>query len=147
MLDKTKIGQALTTHSAEVEKGRLRFFAKAIGETAAIYVDEEAARAAGHRSLPVPPTFLFCLDMEVPDPFAWFPSVGLELTKILHGEQHFTYHAMAYAGDTLSFASRVADIYDKKGGALEFIVKDTRVSNQLGQHVADLRSIIVQRNG
>ena len=146
MLKKTMIGEALTTHSAAVEKGRLRFFAKAIGETDPIYVDEAAAQAAGHRSLPVPPTFLFCLDMEVPDPFAWFPTVGLELAKILHGEQHFVYHAMAYAGDTLSFASKVGDIYDKKGGALEFIVKETRVSNQDGAHIADLRSVIVQRN-
>ena len=146
MLDKTMIGKALSTHSATVEAGRLRFFAKAIGETDPVYVDAAAAQAAGHRGLPVPPTFLFCLDMEVPDPFAWFASVGLELSKILHGEQHFQYQRMAYAGDTLSFASRVADIYDKKAGAMEFIVKETRVSNQDGAHIADLRTLIVQRN-
>ena len=37
------------------------------------------------RALPVPPTFLFCLDMEVPDPFAWFATVGLDLTRVLSG--------------------------------------------------------------
>ena len=35
------------------------FFAAAIGETDPVYTDLDAARAAGHRDLPVPPTFLF----------------------------------------------------------------------------------------
>jgi len=145
MLNRAMIGQALPAHEATVERGRLRFFAKAIGETDPVYTDEAAAQAAGHASLPVPPTFLFCLEMEQPDPFAWFAQVGIDIARILHGEQLFTYHAMAYAGDTLRFESRVADIYDKKGGALQFLVKETRVSNQHGRHVADLRIVIVQR--
>ncbi|MNP17480.1 hypothetical protein D3C76_1099140 [compost metagenome] len=53
---------------------------------------------------------------------------------------------MAHAGDTLRFDVRIADIYDKKGGALEFVVRETRVTNQHGEHVADLRSVLVQRN-
>jgi acyl dehydratase len=52
---------------------------------------------------------------------------------------------MAYAGDVLRFESRIADIYDKKNGALWFIVRETRVTNQRGEHVADLRSVVVQR--
>lgn len=110
-----------------------------------MYTDEAAAQAAGHASLPVPPTFLFCLEMEQPYPFAWFSRVGLDLARVQHGKQPFTYHAMAYAGNTLRFESKVADIYDKKGGALEFLVKETRVSNQQGRHIADLRNVIVQR--
>jgi acyl dehydratase len=145
MLNRTMIGQTLPAHEAIVERGRLRSFATAIGETDPVYLDEAAAQAAGHPSLPVPPTFLFCLEMEKPDPFGWFSQVGLELSRILHGEQKFTYHAMAYAGDTLRFEPRVTDMYDKKGGALQFLVTDTRVSNQHGQHIADLRGIIVQR--
>lgn len=145
MLDRSLIGQALSSHEALVERGRLRFFAKAIGETDPMYTDEAAAQAAGHASLPVPPTFLFCLEMEQPDPFAWLSRVGLDLARVLHGEQLFSYHAMAYAGETLRFESRIADIYDKKGGALEFLVKETRVSNRQGVHIADLRSVIVQR--
>ena len=145
MLNRTMIGQALPAHEALVERGRLRSFAKAIGETDPVYIEEASAQAAGHPSLPVPPTFLFCLEMEKPDPFGWFAKVGLELSRILHGEQLFTYHAMAYAGDTLRFEPRVTDMYDKKGGALEFLVTDTRVCNQRGQHIADLRGVIVQR--
>jgi acyl dehydratase len=146
MIDKKHIGRTLPAFRTTVEAGRLRFFAKAIGETNPLYFDESAARDAGHANLPLPPTFLFSLEFEQPDA-SWRDEIGIELPRILHGEQQFTYHRMACAGDTLLFESRIADIYDKKGGALEFVVRETRVTNQHGEHVADLRSVIVQRNG
>lgn len=43
-------------HSADVEAGRLRLFARATGETRPEYLDDDAARAAGYRALPAPPT-------------------------------------------------------------------------------------------
>jgi acyl dehydratase len=124
----------------------LRFFAKAIGQTDPIYVDEQAARAAGHTGLPIPPTFLLCMEGESPDPAALRNLLGIDYKRLLHGEQGFTYHRMAYAGDTLNFEQRIDDIYDKKDGALEFVVRKTRVTNQHAEHVADLRSVLVMRN-
>jgi acyl dehydratase len=147
MIDRQFIGHRLPVFSAEVERGRLKFFAKAIGQTEPVYSDEAAARAAGHPALPVPPTFLFCLEMEAPNPGALRELLDIPLPKVLHGEQRFVYHAMAYAGDTLTFEQRLADIYDQKGGLLEFVVRETRVSNQHGQHVADLHGITVVRHG
>lgn len=147
MIDRNLIGQPLGTRTLTVEQGRVRFFAKVIGETNPIYVDEVAAKAAGHRALPVPPTFLFCLESEAFDSAGTAKLTKLDPARILHGEQQFTYHAMAYAGDTLTFDVKVADIYEKKGGALEFLVKETRVTDQDGKHIADLRAIVVQRNG
>jgi acyl dehydratase len=146
-IDIQYIGHRLAPFSAEVEKGRLKFFAKAIGQTDPVYSDEAAARAAGHPGLPVPPTFLFCLEMESPNPGALRELLNLPLPKVLHGEQRFHYHAMAYAGDTLHFEQRIADIYAKKGGLLEFVVRETRVTNQHGAHVADLHGITVVRHG
>ncbi|MNZ19492.1 hypothetical protein D3C78_365200 [compost metagenome] len=145
MADKSLIGRSLGVTSAEVEKGRLRFFAKAIGETDPVYTDEAAARAAGYTSLPVPPTFLFCLAGEGRDLVEQLDIFGFDLGRILHAEQSFVYHQVAVAGDTLTFDTRVADVYDKKGGALQFVVNETRVTNQDGEHIADLRSSLVQR--
>lgn len=146
-IDTQYIGHRLEPYTAEVEKGRLKFFAKAIGQTDPVYTDEAAARAAGLPGLPVPPTFLFCLEMESPNPGALRELLNLPLPKVLHGEQRFRYHAMAYAGDTLRFEQRIADIYAKKGGLLEFVVRETRVTNQHGAHVADLQGITVVRHG
>ncbi len=146
MIDKKHIGLKSAPHRVEVEKGRLRFFAKAIGETNPIYTDEEAAKAAGYASLPAPPTFVFCLEMEQPNPFEDLETMGIDLGKLLHAEQSFRYHAPICAGDCLTFEKQVSDIYDKKGGALEFVVQDSRVKNQTGELVAELRRVIVVRN-
>ena len=70
MIDPRHIGHTLPPYAVDVEKGRLKFFAKAIGQTDPVYSDEATAKAAGHPSLPVPPTFLFCMEMDSPNPGA-----------------------------------------------------------------------------
>jgi acyl dehydratase len=146
MIDRQFIGHRMPAYSVPVEASRLRFFAKATGQTDPVYTDESAARQAGYAALPVPPTFLFCLEMDAPNYSALRDLLGIPIAKVLHGEQRFVYHAPAQAGDTLTFEQRVADIYDKKGGALEFMVRETRVTNQHGVHVADLLATTVVRH-
>ena len=51
----------------------------------------------------------------------WREAAGIQLPRVLHGEQSFTYHRTAYAGDTLSFDTRIVDVYDKKNGSLSFV--------------------------
>jgi acyl dehydratase len=131
--------------TVEVERGRLRFFAKATGQTDPVYLDLDAARAAGHPDLPVPPTFLFSLGLEAADPFGYVDRLGIDLRFVLHGEQSFTYHHLAYAGDRLTLEERIVDVYTKRGGALEFVVKQTDITRD-GQPVAQTRSVIVIRH-
>ncbi len=147
MIDRAFIGHALTPFAAVAAVGQLRFFAKAIGETDPVYTDVEAARAAGHASLPLPPTFLFSMEFESPNLAETQRLLGLDPRRILHGEQHFTYHRVACAGEILHFRPCISDIYDKKGGALEFVVRTTEVTDEAGQPVASLRRLIVHRPG
>jgi hypothetical protein len=130
----------------EVERGRLRFFARTIGLTDPIYFDVDAARRAGHRDLPVPPTFLGnSLELELPDPLGWLVELGGNLMKTTHAEQSFTYHSMAYAGDSLLFERRIVDVYTKKGGALEFVVKRTDIKRG-DQILAEIDFVIALRH-
>ena len=146
MLNKADIGKKFPPVTSDVEKGRLRFFAKATGETNPIYTDEAAAKAAGYASLPLPPSLFFSLKMDVPAPFENYESVGATLQKMLHGNQQFKYHKDVVVGDSLPFESHIADIYDKKGGALEFLVEETKVTNQDREHVADMITTLILRN-
>lgn len=147
MIDKAIIGKTFPSFCALAEAGQLRFFAKAIGEDDPVYFDEIAAREAGHPTIPLPPTFIFSLELARPPSHgSWREEAGVEISRILHGEQHFSYHQMAYAGDTLHFESRITDVYDKKQGALTFIVQESKVSNQHGEHIADIRKSLVHRN-
>lgn len=145
MLDNSLIGYRSGKRSITVEAGAVRFYAQAIGETDPIYHDVAAARQAGLRSLRVPPTFLSCLEGLLFETRALLDIAKMDLKRLLHAEQSYVYHAPAFAGDTLTYEPQIVDIYDKKGGALEFLVKETRVTNQDGVHIADLRAALVQR--
>ena len=147
MIDKKHIGYAPPPILWDVEKGRIAFFAKVIGLTDPVHTDEAAAKAAGYRGIVAPPTFIFGAPGDSGETMKLIETLNIDLGKVLHGEQRFDYHAPVCAGDTLRFESKVSDIYDKKGGALEFVVNGTKVTNQLGEHVADLHSVIVVRHG
>ena len=131
--------------TVDVERGRLRFFAKTIGETNPVYTDVDAARAEGHPDLPVAPTYLFSLGLEAPDPFGYLEELGVDLRLVLHGEQSFTYHRIAHAGERLTLQDRIVDVYTKRGGALEFLVKQTDIRRD-HEPIAETRSVIVVRN-
>lgn len=147
MVDQSAVGHAFTPVTARVEPGRLRFFLDTLGETNPVYREGNAAQAAGFAATPVPPTYLFCLEMmDAPDPFEFLTALGVDLARVLHGEQRFDYHAPVVVGDTLTFQPRVASVTDKKGGAMTLIVVDTPVTNQAGVHVADVSRTIVVRN-
>ncbi|MDO8773368.1 MAG: MaoC family dehydratase N-terminal domain-containing protein [Burkholderiaceae bacterium] len=64
MIDPQWVGHHTGTSLLPIERQRLRFFARAIGETDPVYTDVEAARAAGYADLPAPPTFLFSADLD-----------------------------------------------------------------------------------
>lgn len=146
MIDKKWIGLDLGSSLLPIERSRLRFFAQAIGETDPVYTDESAARDAGYADLPAPPTFLFAAELDSGALFALLDRLGVPLGKVLHGEQRFEYLAPVVAGDTVTVSSRVADLYDKKNGALEFIEIESHAVNQHGTPVARLRSVTVVRH-
>jgi acyl dehydratase len=147
MVDRSAVGRSFTPVTARVEPGRLRYFLNTIGERNAVYRDEAAARAQGYPAAPIPPTYLFCLElMDAERPFEFLTELGIDLARVLHGEQRFTYRAPVVVGDTLTFRSRVSDVTDKKGGAMTMVVVETEVTNQHGAHVADTARTIVVRN-
>jgi len=146
LIDHKWIGYEAEPTEFDIERGRLRFFAKAIGETDPIYTDVAAARRAGYADLPAPPTFLFSAELDSGATFAMLEHIGVDLARILHGEQSFRYVGDVVAGDTATVRSRISDIYEKKGGALQFVVKQSEVVNQRNQQVAHMRAVIVVRH-
>lgn len=146
MIDRRWIGETLPPAALTIERGRLQFFAKAIGEDRAVYRDLAAARAAGHPDLPAPPTFLFAAELDADAAFWLVARLGVPLARILHGEQRFTYRRLVHAGETVTVRTRVADIYARKDGALEFVVLESRVEDATGAPVASQRSVWVARH-
>jgi acyl dehydratase len=146
MIDRKWIGHVLPASVLPIERTRLQFFAKAIGETDPVYTDADAARAAGYADLPAPPTFLFAAELDSGLTFRLLDQLQIPIAKLLHGEQGFRYHRDACVGDTVTVCSTITDIYDKKGGALEFVVKTSRATNQHDELVAELSTVLVCRH-
>ncbi|MBC2778933.1 MaoC family dehydratase N-terminal domain-containing protein [Parasphingopyxis marina] len=137
------IGHRFVPVTAMVEAGRLRFFHKAIGETnPALTKPDEQGR------LPIPPTYLFCLEMlDAENPFAFTEELGVPIETILHAEQSFTYRHPVKSGDRLDFLARLENVAHKKGGALTFLTQRVDVTNQNGVEVAEIERTLVIRNG
>jgi acyl dehydratase len=144
-LNESLVGTSRPGTSLLVTRSRLRLFAKATGNTNPIFVDVEAAQRAGHRDLPVPPTFYFSVDLEAPEPFGYLDKLGIDLRAVLHGSQEFEYHAQAWAGDGLASSSTVVDVYEKRGGELNFMVTDTKIVNQDDQLLVTMRNTLIVR--
>lgn len=124
MLDSRHIGLELPAFDVEVEKGALLSFARALGETGAIYTDEAAARAAGFRSVVAMPSFPVVLGTR--DELTWgmVRTLGVDPAKILHGSQRYVSHAPICAGDRLRGLKRVVNLFQKKSlGFIETVIE------------------------
>jgi len=146
MINKKWIGYKLRPSVLPIERTRLQFFAKAIGETNPIYTDVAAAHDAGYADLPAPLTFLFAAELDSGASDKLLADLQIPLAKLLHGEQSFIYHRPACVGDTITVQSEITDIYDKKNGALEFVVKKSRATNQRNELVAEINLTLVCRH-
>ena len=91
MIETSFIGYVTEPFSVTVEKGRLRDFSLATGQSDRIYFDHDAAQAAGYRSVLAPPTYLFSLDLDREDSFYFITLLKIDIARVLHGEQAFTY--------------------------------------------------------
>jgi acyl dehydratase len=146
-VDKSFIGHVRSPSTVKVEAAQCRAFVNAIGDTNPVYRDVDAARKAGFRAIPIPPTYLFCLQMMSSEKaYAVWKELGIDVGRLLHGEQGFRYHSPIYVGDELTFHHKVLDVQDKKSGAMTLIFQQVRVENGEGHHVADLDQTTVIRN-
>lgn len=133
-LDKSFIGRTSAPITWEVEKGHIRRFCEAVGEPNPIYREGER--------IPAPPTFAIALR-----PNDVREGMGIDMKKVLHGEQEFEFRRPVYAGDVLTIVQRIADIYEKQGksGAMDFLVLETIATDNKGETVYTARANVVVR--
>ena len=146
-LDKKVIGHEFKAFSTTVEAGKVKLFCKAIGEEDPIYrrrgrrQEGRLSRRAGAADVPAghhqrrSGARAACLRL-----------LNVDIGLILHGEQHYDYYAPVFVGDKITCQQKVTDMYDKKGGALWFVVSETSMKDQSGKLVAKGTGITVVRN-
>ena len=82
----------------EVGREKIREFANAIGDPNPAYRDPDAARALGHPDVIAPPTFAIVMTLAAADQVTHDPELGLDYSRVVHGEQRFVYYQAGAGG-------------------------------------------------
>jgi acyl dehydratase len=126
-----------------VGREKIREFATAIGATDAEYHDPEAARALGYPDVVAPPTFPIVVTMAANGQIMRDPELGMDYTRVVHGDQKFSYVRPVVAGDTLVCVSTVEDITQR--GGHDFITTRADVTTESGEPLLTAWMKLVQR--
>ncbi|HTZ42506.1 MAG TPA: MaoC family dehydratase N-terminal domain-containing protein [Jatrophihabitans sp.] len=143
-LDQSFIGRTYPpTEPYEVGREKIREFADAIGDSNPVYRDRAAAQALGHPDVIAPPTFPIVVSMRASAQVVRDPALGLDYSKVVHGEQQFVYQRPVRAGDVLQVRCTVESI--RSVGGNEIMTTRGEVSTVDGELVVTAISTLVAR--
>jgi acyl dehydratase len=128
------VGKSYEPTLYAVGREKIREYARAVGETNPLHLDLEAARAAGHDDLVAPPMFAVVYGAPAVGPALFDPEIGIDFARMVHGGQEFEWGPLVVAGDEISTAVSVKEIYEREGRG--FYVFESRSTNQRGEEVA-----------
>jgi acyl dehydratase len=142
--------------TAVVTRREAQRYARAVGDMAAIYFDEEAARAAGYAGLVAPPTFVghavvegaSLEDLRVDG--MWSdrgPRVRLGVSRSMFGGEEWEFRLPVLVGDTITAQRRLGAVEEKDGRSGPFVLLhyETTFTNQHGDVVAVSRLVGIAR--
>jgi acyl dehydratase len=131
------------TPAYEVGREKIREFALAVGATDPAHHDPVAARALGHPDLVAPPTFPIVVSMAAGNQVILDPAVGVDYSRVVHGDQRFAYTRPVYAGDRLTCVCTVEEITSR--GGHDFVTTRTDVATESGEPIVTVWTKIVVR--
>lgn len=127
------IGKKYPLSSYAVGREKVREYAHAVGETNQLYLNVEAARAAGYVDVVAPPMFAVVYQGRAITPALFDPEVGIDFPRMLHGGQEFRWSEVVVAGDEIETTTTVQDLRSR--GGMNFYVFETDSRNQRGEPV------------
>ncbi|MFG3406279.1 MULTISPECIES: MaoC family dehydratase N-terminal domain-containing protein [Streptomyces] len=143
-LDQSFVGRTYPpTPAYEVGREKIREFAEAVGDTHPAYVDAEAARALGHADVIAPPTFVFSITYRAAGEVVQDPQLGLDYSRVVHGDQKFSYVRPVRAGDRLTVTSTIEGIKSLAGNDILDVRGD--VHDEAGELVVTTLMKLVAR--
>ncbi|MEU0909329.1 MaoC family dehydratase N-terminal domain-containing protein [Streptomyces althioticus] len=143
-LDQSFVGRSYPpTEPYEVGREKIREFAEAVGDANPAYTDTEAAQALGHPDVIAPPTFVFSITFKAAGQVVADPQLGLDYSRVVHGDQKFAYNRPVRAGDRLTVTSIIETIRTMAGNDILDIRGE--VHDQDGEHVVTAWTKLVAR--
>lgn len=143
-LDPSFIGRSYPpTSTYEVSRAKIAEFADAVGDPNPLYRDTEAAKAAGYPDVIAPPTFLTIINLASINTIVADPELGLDYSRMVHGDQRFTHHRPVVAGDELRLTTHIDDIFTRAGN--DFLAVRADISTVAGEPVSTTHAQLVVR--
>ncbi len=128
-----QIGKKYPATVYAVGREKIREYAYAVGETEPLYLDLDAARAAGHSDLVAPPMFAVVYSNGPIVKALFDPELELDFARLVHAGQEFRWHELVIGGDEITTTGSVKDITEK--GGMRFYTFETVSVNQRGETV------------
>lgn len=126
-----------------VGREKVREFARAVHATHPHHHDPDAARAAGHADVIAPPTFPIVIQQAALADLIGDPDAGIDFSRVVHGDQRFSYTRPIVAGDELSATLTVTSV--KSLGGHTMVTSESVVTDAAGGHVVTATSTLVVR--
>jgi len=126
-----------------VGREKVREFARAVLATSALNFDPEAARAAGYSDVIAPPTFAVVVQEHTLAQLLGDPDAGIDFSRVVHGDQRFTFTRPIVAGDELTATLTVTSV--KTLGGHSMVTAESSVVDAAGAHVVTAISTLVVR--
>jgi acyl dehydratase len=130
LVSRELIGRQSDEVLVEIERGAIRKFAEAVGDTTQACLRGDLA----------PPTFPTTIRIPI-------PGLTLDLARVLHGSQEYRFQRPVRAGDRLRCRSRLTDVYQRDGrlGAMTFLIIELEGRAENGEPVFTGRSTVIVR--
>lgn len=126
-----------------VGREKVREFARAVFATNPIYLDVDAARAAGHADVVAPPTFPVVVQELTLAQLLAEPDANIDFSRVVHGDQRFSFSREVVAGDELTATLSVTSV--KSLGGHSMVTSESVMTDANGDHVVTATSTLVVR--
>lgn len=126
-----------------VGREKVREFASAVLSTSPLNFDPAAARAAGFADVVAPPTFAVVIQERSLAQLLAAPDADIDFSRVVHGDQRFSYTRPIVAGDELTGQLTVSSV--KSLGGHSMVTADTVITDSSGAHVVTAISTLVVR--
>ncbi|MBI9074960.1 MAG: MaoC family dehydratase N-terminal domain-containing protein [Desulfatibacillum sp.] len=151
MIDKNMAGKSLGVFEFPVERGKIKEFAQATGNTNPMHRNPDHAREAGFGNVLMPLTFPGTFTFHMPSEDAVMDAMndlGMDPARSVHGETEFIQHRPVFAGEILTVKMSVGDITEKagtRGGTMAFVELLMRFFDSNNEPALEMRNVFIER--
>jgi acyl dehydratase len=141
------VGTVVDTVHFDVERGKIREFARATSAADLVHTDPREAQARGHADVLATATHVV-VSGHYRDQRAFVAALGLDLRRIVVGSTSWEYARPVRAGDTLSGTRRLVGDETragKRGGTMRLVTLETEYVDGDGAVTVRQREVLIER--